>query len=263
MNEIKALVFDVDGTLIPYGSYYPSAFDVKLLNELAQDYILIVASGRHRFELTPLDAIHFHAYISCDGKVLNIADHEEIICLTKEDVETIVNFALKAHFPCVLTEKDDRYINFVNQTVIDYHQTITFDVPRLEDLRYGLNRDIILATLFESDAVIAELMPQLKHAKYIRWNRFAGDINDKSGGKEDALKRCLAYYNLKKEEVLCFGDGINDLTMFKAVAHSCAMGNACALLKEKAEFVTKDVHEYGLYYGLKHFGIIKETERKI
>lgn len=52
-------------------------------------------------------------------------------------------------------------------------------------------------------------------------------------------------------ESYCFGDGLNDLDMFKAVKHSIAMGNAHPSLKEQAETICEPAEENGIYNELK------------
>ena len=54
------------------------------------------------------------------------------------------------------------------------------------------------------------------------------------------------YYGLSKEEILVFGDGENDLSMFSRFPHSRAMGNAVKSLKEIAEKVIETNIENGV-----------------
>ena len=56
--------------------------------------------------------------------------------------------------------------------------------------------------------------------------------------KGHAVQKIMEQLQLTPEEVLCFGDSQNDVSMFEAVTHSIAMGNAIDELKEKALAVT-------------------------
>ena len=58
------------------------------------------------------------------------------------------------------------------------------------------------------------------------------------------------------EDVYAFGDGLNDIEMLGTVGHGIAMGNALDEVKKHAEFVTKDVDDSGILYGLKHMGLL-------
>ena len=56
------------------------------------------------------------------------------------------------------------------------------------------------------------------------------------------------------EDVIVFGDGKNDIKMFRNAATSIAMGNAVEELKKIATFVTKDSDKDGITYACKYFG---------
>ena len=261
MDEIKVLVFDIDGTLVPFKAKKPSKRTIKILNELKKDYKIVCATGRHILEIDCIEDIDFDAYITSDGKVVTTKDQTYVKYLNRDDVKMIIKYVKEHNLACVFTETNDRYINQVNEVVEEYHKYIAFDVPRIENLDYALDREIVNATIFESDEVIDDLMKNLKHSKYTRWNRYGADINDINGGKDNGVRELVDYYQVEPKNILCFGDGNNDVSMFKYCGHSCAMGNARQSLKDVAEFVSSNVRRSGLVNGLKHFGIIKEDRK--
>lgn len=57
-------------------------------------------------------------------------------------------------------------------------------------------------------------------------------------------------------QVVVFGDGTNDISMFRKEWISIAMGNACRELKERANFITRRVEEDGIQYACRRFGWI-------
>ena len=260
MEDIKILVFDIDGTLIPFKAEKPSKRTIKILNQLAKDYIIVCATGRHRFEIDCIKDINFDAYITSDGKVIKTKDKEYQSFLNKEDVKAIVDYVKRNDLACMFNEVDDRYINKVNDVALKYHELIAFDIPRTRDIEYALNRNIVNVTIFEKDEVISDLMQYLKASKAIRWNCYGANINDINAGKDVALLKLCKHYNISPKNVLCFGDGNNDVAMFKCCGHSCAMGNARPKLKDVAEYVSSDIRRSGLVNGLKYFKIIKEDE---
>ena len=70
------------------------------------------------------------------------------------------------------------------------------------------------------------------------------------GSGIDELRRHL---DLSPEQVLVIGDMFNDIPMFEAVPFSVAMGNAPDEVKNKAAFVTKEVHNDGLAHAVWEF----------
>ena len=63
------------------------------------------------------------------------------------------------------------------------------------------------------------------------------EITDRQANKGAMLEQIAEYYGWSKEEVLVFGDGNNDISMFEKFPHSRAMGNAVESLKKNAEKV--------------------------
>ena len=51
---------------------------------------------------------------------------------------------------------------------------------------------------------------------------------------------------VKKEEVVGFGDGDNDLPIFEAVGYKVAMSNGSDKLKNLADFITENADQDGV-----------------
>ncbi len=63
-------------------------------------------------------------------------------------------------------------------------------------------------------------------------------------------------FHIPDEDIVVFGDGMNDRTMFREEWMSVAMGNAKPELKEKAKYITTRADEDGIYNACRHFGWI-------
>ena len=59
-----------------------------------------------------------------------------------------------------------------------------------------------------------------------------------------------------ENDVVVFGDGMNDRKMFQEAPFSIAMGNAIPELKAIADYVCEDSDHDGIYLACKHFGWI-------
>ncbi len=66
----------------------------------------------------------------------------------------------------------------------------------------------------------------------------------------------LEIHNLKREEIIAFGDGDNDADMMEFAGIGVAMGNAVAVTKNAADYITDHIDEDGLWNALKHFEIL-------
>ena len=58
------------------------------------------------------------------------------------------------------------------------------------------------------------------------------------------------------QEIIVFGDGMNDIKMFEQAPYSVAMGNAAEPLKKIASYITEDIHADGIEKACKHLGLI-------
>ncbi len=84
----------------------------------------------------------------------------------------------------------------------------------------------------------------------------SADVTIRGVTKGTAIAFITTYLHVKKEDTYAFGDGMNDIAMFEAVAHSIAMGNGQPQLKEKAAFITRSIHEDGILFALQHYRIL-------
>ena len=74
--------------------------------------------------------------------------------------------------------------------------------------------------------------------------------------KEHGIKELQRRFAIPDEDIVVFGDGMNDRTMFRPEWFSIAMGNAKPQLKEKAKYITSRADEDGIYEACKRFGWI-------
>ena len=68
----------------------------------------------------------------------------------------------------------------------------------------------------------------------------------------------MEHLGLKPENVMVFGDELNDLELFDYAGISIAMGISHEKIKAKADFVTKKVEEDGIFYALEELGMIEK-----
>ena len=59
----------------------------------------------------------------------------------------------------------------------------------------------------------------------------------------------MDYFHASYEDVVVFGDGKNDFSMFVDDWFCIAMGNAIPELKEKADYITLPSSQEGIAYG--------------
>lgn len=259
---IKAIFFDIDGTLVSKKTKVYSDSVKATLEKLREKGIYIfVATGRHVLEIENehlLDGLYFDAYITLNGQYC--FNKKEVIyqnTINKEDIKNIISQIDISPYPCMFIEKDMMYINMINEKVIYAQQSVHTALPPVKDIHRALENPIyqIVSYVDEKEAKIYPLSV-LKHCKATRWNSYGIDIIPDNGSKNMGIKKVLEYYRIPLENTMAFGDGENDIEMLKYAAIGIAMGNAQENVKKAADYVTDSVENDGVAKALKHFNLI-------
>ena len=257
---IRAVFFDIDGTLLSHKTNSVPASARKALEMLREKGILtFIATGRHISmlrQLQPLEGLRFDGIISLNGQYC--CNDQGLIyhCpIEKSAVATLLDYLKEDPHPCILVEEDRMYINFHNDLVKKVQAAIHTEMPVIGDMDRGYNHPIYQAILYMSEENLAKL-PPLPGIRLTRWNLGGADLIPATGGKAAGIAKVLQHYGIRKADTMAFGDGENDVDMFGAVGIAVAMGNGCAEAKNAADYVTGDTDSDGIYTALKHFGVL-------
>lgn len=257
---IKAIFFDIDGTLLSHKTNSVPASTVRALALLREKGILtFIATGRNYRELpkiAPLRGLVFDGVVALNGQYCR--NDREVICrnpIDRADIAALIRF-LEAHpHPALFVEESQMYINFHNDHVARVQAAIHSDMPELGDLDRGYTEPIYQVILYMKESTLDQL-PHMPNIKLTFWNMGGADLIPASGGKAAGIARVLEHYGIDRSEAMAFGDGHNDVDMFSAVGIAVAMGNACKAAKEAAHHITDCVDEDGILNALKHFGVL-------
>lgn len=75
---------------------------------------------------------------------------------------------------------------------------------------------------------------------------FYTEVTDKNANKWEAVEYLMEKLNLKKEEVICIGDNINDLKMVQNAGVGIAMKNSALAQQNVADYITDDHNSDGV-----------------
>ena len=78
------------------------------------------------------------------------------------------------------------------------------------------------------------------------------DIMPEGCTKGNAVVALASYLHVPMENVFCFGDGDNDISMFTCGAVGVAMGNASEKAKSFASIITRNCKDDGVAYAIRH-----------
>ena len=79
-----------------------------------------------------------------------------------------------------------------------------------------------------------------------RSEAFFLEILPKGVDKATAIEKLLLMLRCTREELICFGDGYNDMTMLEYAGMGVAMGNAKDEVKAVADYITSGNDEDGI-----------------
>ena len=82
---------------------------------------------------------------------------------------------------------------------------------------------------------------------------FSLEIMPKNIDKAQSLQKLLNSIGLTANEMICCGDGFNDLSMIEYAGLGVAMENAQPIIKETADFITRSNDEDGVLHVIDTF----------
>lgn len=259
-REIKLIATDMDGTLVNDQKEVPASFDNWVLSH--PDQQMVIASGRPYYTNEELfSKIKDHLIFIGDnggviyqqGKVLaksGLTSEEAAFCLDlfKDDpIASPILCGLKegiSHDP-----KDDKLF---------LKQLDTYYIKRryAEDLAKEVDSDeMIKVSVYFGDRDAESRFKKLPPMPADMDAVLAGpewiDFVNKEANKGTALTKIAEMKGIPKDEVLAFGDYLNDYTMLEAAGLSYAMVNGHPDLKAIADEIAPSNNEEGVMQVLR------------
>ena len=259
---IKALFFDIDGTLVSFSTHTIPASTIAALKAAKSKGIKVfIATGRPKAFIINLQQIeeYIDGYITNNGAYI-FCGSEELTSnpITRQDTDALINYARRFDHPVIIMGKHD-------YGVLNYHKIvkdvfcgglgILVDFPG-RDAEEVLKEDVFQMTMFMPPEEEVKITQLTKRCISGRWSKDFTDITDKDANKGQGLVRISEYFGIKISETMAFGDGGNDIPVIRAAGIGVAMGNAGQDVKDSADYITDDFDHDGIFNALKHFNVI-------
>lgn len=274
MSNIKVIIMDVDGTLTNSKKVITEKTKNALIKAQENGILLVLASGRPTSGLIDiakeLKMDKNHGLLVCfnGSKVVDCENNSILFneTMTVEEGQAVLqhmkNFNVKP-----MIDKDDYmfvnnvfdnelHINGASFNVIEYEaRGGKFKLCEKDDLAafadYPLNKILTAGEPEYLRSHYKEMMEPFKDNLNCMFTAdFYFEFTAKGIDKAKALNAVLSPMGYKKEEMIAFGDGENDISMINYAGIGVAMANAMEKLKAVADEITLSNDEDGIAFTL-------------
>lgn len=266
MNK-KVLVLDIDGTLTNSKKEITPATKEAITDVMKRGHKVILASGRptpgmRRYE----QELELEKY---DGYLLSFNGAKAIDCRTGEIVfQRLLPLALVPGLYAfardngcgLMTYLGDEAISaFSIDKYVELEARInTIPVREVERfvnfVDFDINKCLMTAEPEKAAVLVEELQKRYEgRASIYRSEPFFIEIMPENVNKATSLDRMIGSMGKRREDVVCCGDGFNDISMIQYAGVGVAMGNAQDAVKEVADYITAANDEDGIVEVIEKF----------
>ncbi|AHH10221.1 Cof-type HAD-IIB family hydrolase [Borrelia coriaceae] len=272
MKNIKAVISDLDGTLLLSNSQIGAFSELVIKKISKENKKFIIATGRSKNEIIPLIKnlnSHISFFITLNGarvynnqwQLINSYDLSaeivnEILVLRDTKYKDIPHFLQKSEdiderlYADNITKnaidnifkkhellKKHKYIKHELQDInIQYHEINNFkEIKNFNNIAKILLLHDEESQLIKYEAIILEKYRKKINA-YLSTPHSLEIVNSKVS-KGSALQDVLRRININLNEAIAFGDGFNDVDMLENVNKGLLMGNANYRLKKMLSYL--------------------------
>ena len=264
-HKIKMIGLDLDGTLLTDKKELTARTKAVISSALRRGIVVLVATGRPWMGI-PEELRNFpgmrYALTSNGARIIDAQEERVIeehllspelalqaleIC-GKYDTLQEVYFDGQGYAPADKMAVVERYHR--NPSMCEYMRKTRIPVDNIFKLVKEENRGLdkvqaLFADMEERTQAWTELR-EVSGLELVGSLRYNIEINTAGVNKGTGLVNLGKVLGIKREEIMAFGDGDNDIVMLKEVGIGVAMANAEDKVKETADYITLSNEEDGV-----------------
>lgn len=262
MKHYKGVVFfDLDGTLFDDDKRVSdrNLLSLDMLRE--NDILPVIATGRNQFEIADLiKEGNFDSFITANGSYVVFEGKPIDIREIPEKVDSqLVTFAKNFDEEVAFYNNKACAVTGDNQLVTDNYKALRLE--KVIDPDFYKNNQINFAFVYTPVGVddhqdkYEEIFGE--ELTFYRNNPRGIDVVLSGVSKAEGIRSLIKEAGLDGIPTYAFGDGNNDIPMFKEVDNPIAMRNGLAVAKQNAKYVTREDNNHsGVYYQLRDLRLI-------
>ena len=266
MSE-KILVLDIDGTLTNSQKMITEETKRGIMNIQERGHKVILASGRPtpgmKKYADELELEKYGGYLLSfnGGKIIDCRTGDIIFqkVIPKHVVPLLYKYAVEKDCGLVTYFGDSIILGTRRDEYVELESRINgMEIKEVENfvdyVDFEVNKLLMTAPKEKAEIYVKELQERFGDILSIyRSEPFFIEIMPINVDKAASLDRMLESVGLKQEDVICCGDGYNDMTMIKYAGVGVAMENAQPAVKEVADYVTASNDEDGIVQVIEEF----------
>ena len=236
----KLVVCDMDGTLLT-SSHKISEYTANIIKQIEDNGVkFIIATGRPYLDARYYrDSLNLKSYlITSNGARAHDEDNNPIVVenIPKEYVKRLLAYNVGKDIHRNIYLNDDWIIEYEIDGLIEFHKESGYGF-NIDNLNKYENEEAAKVFFLGKDKEIENLEKNMEKEfqndlSITVSSPFCLEFMKKGVNKAETLKKVLKLLNIKPEEVIAFGDSMNDYEMLSLVGKPFIMGNGNKRLME-------------------------------
>ena len=232
--KYKLVVCDMDGTLLT-SSHKISDHTANIIKQIEDNGVkFIIATGRPYLDARYYrDSLNLKSYlITSNGARAHDEDNNPIVVenIPKELVKKLLSYNVGKDIHRNIYLDDKWIIEYEIEGLIEFHKESGYGF-NIDDLNKYENEEAAKIFFLGKDEDIENLEENMEkkfqnELSITVSSPFCLEFMKKGVNKAETLKKVLKLLNIKPEEVIAFGDSMNDYEMLSLVGKPFIMGNA-------------------------------------
>ena len=260
-SKIKAFFFDNDSTLFNHSEFGKPILDstyesLRKLRENNYKVCMITSRSYEEMYNVPSDFLDLFDDVCLLSGAYIISRNKEIKVtpINKESTTKLINLLDNMDVTYRYATSDGK--GYLNRHDADKEGIFKFLYDMVPEIKKYEQEDVLHFIVYVDKETGNKIFEKIQNVEY-SYPSICSEFSEKGVDKGLTLKKMCEKYGIGLDQSCAFGDSGNDISMFDKAELSICLGNGKKEVKEKADYITDNIWEDGVYNALKHFKFIK------